>query len=286
MKKSLLIILPFALLVGCENYKQENEKLQQEKESLVASATYKDSTITSFLADFNEIEANLKEIGERQDAISESSKSGELKSTQIDRIRENINAINSLMQSNKDKIAQLAKQLKNSKYKIKGLDAMVASLNEQLSEKDTQLASLNSELATLNTKVELLSTNIDSLTAENQQKQGTIEDQTMKMHKAFVVTGTSKELLAKQVIVKEGGFLGIGKEEKLKDVVNKEAFETIDVTKTSTIPIHAKDVELLTYHDASSFSLEHKGKEVSDLVITDPDKFWAGSKYLVVMLNK
>ncbi len=286
MKKYLLIIFPLALLVGCENYKQENEKLKLEKESLVASATYKDSTITNFLSDFNEIEANLKEISQRQDAIAENSGSGELKSTQIERIRENLNAINALMQSNKDKIAQLSKQLKNSNFKISGLDKMLASLNMQLSEKDSQLVNLNTELASLNTKVQLLNTNIDSLTAENMTKQGTIEDQTLKMHKAFVVTGTSKELLAKQVIVKEGGFLGIGKEEKLKAVVNKDAFETIDVTKTSTIPIHAKNVELLTYHDANSYSLEHSGKEVSDLVITDPDKFWAGSKYLVVMLNK
>ncbi|TAH42382.1 MAG: hypothetical protein EYC69_05465 [Bacteroidetes bacterium] len=286
MKNYLLIILPLALLVGCENYKEENEQLKQERESLVSSAAYKDSTITNFLTDFNEIEENLKEVSQRQDAIAENSSSGELKSTQIERIRENINAINALMQSNKDKIAELSKQLKNSNYKIKGLDKMLASLNEQLAEKDAQLAGLNTELASLHTKVDMLNTNIDSLTADNQQKQGTIEDQTIKIQKAFVVTGTSKELLQKQVIVKEGGFLGIGKEEKLKGVVNKDAFETIDVTKTSIIPIHAKNVELLTYHDANSYNLQRSGKEVSDLVITDPDKFWAGSKYLVVMLDK
>ena len=286
MKSYLLILIPLTMLVGCENYKQEAEVLQKEKSDLEYAAAHKDSAISSFLVTFNEIEANLREIDERKEYLENNSSPTEMKTSQSDRIKENIAAINELVKSNKEKIAQLTKQLKNSKSKIVGFEKMLASLNEQMGVKDEQLASLNVELTAMHSKVEVLNTDIMTLTEDNMQKQGKIEEQTLAIHKAYIVKGTSKELQQKQVIVKEGGFLGIGKEERLKEVVNRDAFESIDVTQTSVIPINAKNVELLTYHAADSYSIEHKGKEVSDLVITDPDKFWAGSKYLVVMLDK
>ncbi len=286
MKKYLILFIPLAMLTACQDYKAEIEKLKSEKEMLVESASYRDSTINSFLQSFNEIEANLEEISQRQADISDQSGPGELKKSQVDRIRENIAAINTLMKDNKDKLAQLSKQLKSSNFKLKELEKMLASYNEQLEEKNQQLALVNEELSKMKVQVESLNTQLVVLNDDNLLKQSTIETQVKELNKAFVVTGTSKQLEEQQVIVRTGGFLGIGKEEKLNSDINRGAFNAIDITQTNVIPLEAKDVELLTYHPEDSYDIKYNGKEADELVITDPKKFWEGSRYLVVMIDK
>jgi chromosome segregation ATPase len=286
MKKYLLIIPVLALTLGCHDYKADIDKLQNEKTALAQAANYKDSSILAFIGQFNDIETNLSMIEKKQASIAQSSKSNELKGTQIERINENIREINDLMNENKEKIAALNKKLKGSNIKIAGFEKMVASLNLQLGEKDKELADMNSRLANLNTTVDKLNTDVTSLTAENSERQRVIEDQTTKLHTAYYTTGTFKELEAKKIVNKEGGFLGIGREKKLQKDFNSEAFNTIDITKTATIPIEAKDALVLTNHPSTSYTIEHKGKEVSNITITDPEKFWKASKYLVVVVDK
>jgi predicted RNase H-like nuclease (RuvC/YqgF family) len=209
-----------------------------------------------------------------------------LSASQVDRINENIRSINDLMKENKEKIAALSKKLKSSNSKVAGLEKMLANLQTQVEEKDKQLAELNVKVTDLNTTVEQLNTNVTTLTTENTDKQKVIEDQTTRLHTAYYTTGTAKELETKKVITKEGGFLGLGKSKKMTPNVNNTAFTNIDITKTSTIPLQAKDAVVLTSHPSDSYTIEHKGKEVSQLVITNPDKFWEASKYLVVVIDK
>src|SRR5436190_22681529 len=117
MKKYLLII-PIVLAFGCHDYKADIDKLQKEKQDLVQSTNYKDSTLMSYINEINEIETNISAIEQKQANISENSKTNELKGSQIDRINENIQGINALMKENKDKIAVLNNKLKHSNIKI------------------------------------------------------------------------------------------------------------------------------------------------------------------------
>ena len=288
MKKILfaLSIVSLAALTACHDYKADIQKLQNEKDALMQASTYKDSTINSYMGSLNEIEQNLAAIEELQSKVAQQSNGGELQASQVDRINENIRTINELMNENREKIASLGKKLKSSNNKIAGLEKMLANLQAQVDEKDRQLADLNVKITNLNTTVEQLNTNVASLTNENADKQKVIEDQTNRLHTAYYTTGTAKELETKKVITKEGGFLGLGKSKKMSPQLNNKAFTNIDITKTSTIPLQAKDAQVLTTHPSDSYTIEHKGKEVSNLVITNPDKFWEASKYLVVVVDK
>ena len=286
MKKLVFAVSLAVALAGCHDYKADIAKLQNEKEALQQASTYKDSTINSYMGSMNEIETNLATIEELQSRVAQQSKGSELQASQVDRINENIRAINDLMKDNKEKIAVLNKKLKSSGSKVAGLEKMLANLQAQIEEKDKQLAELNTKVTNLNGTVDQLNTNVTSLTAENETRQKTIDDQTTKLHTAYYATGTAKELETKKVITKEGGFLGLGKTKKMTPDVNSTAFTNIDITKTSTIPLKAKDAVVLTSHPSDSYTIEHQGKEVSQLVITNPDKFWEASKYLVVVVDK
>ncbi|MEP7168926.1 MAG: hypothetical protein ABI855_06100, partial [Bacteroidota bacterium] len=153
--------------------------------------------------------------------------------------------------------------------------------------KDKDITALNDQIASLNTSVSTLKTNVDDLTAKNDVSTKMIEDQTTKLNTAYVAVGSSKQLSEKKVVARHGGVLGIGKSTLLEPNVNQEAFNTIDITKTNSIPLNVKDAKLVSAHPSDSYKIERTtDKKVTELVITDPAKFWSESKYLVVMTQQ
>ncbi len=286
MKKLAIIFSACLLAFGCTDYKSQVEKLTLEKQALAADAQSKDAAINAFVESFNEIEENLREVELKQNIIAKSTADGELKTGSKEKINASIRSINQLMDDNKAKIAQLTRQLKNSKVKIARFDKMIESLNEQIAIKNVELEQMNEQLATLNNTVATLNTTVDTLKLDAAAKSEVISTQTAALHKAYYTTGTIKELVGKQIISKDGGFLGLGKSKVLKQDFNSSSFTTIDITQTSRIEISSKDAIVVTNHPTDSYKIERTANEVKDIVITDPEKFWSTSKYLVVMVDK
>jgi predicted nucleic acid-binding Zn-ribbon protein len=289
MKKLLMIAAAAILATGCHNYKADVESLQKEKETLITDSKQKNTMIDEYVSSMNEIETNLNAITEKQAAINMSASNPEMTRSQKERINEEIAAINDLMKTNRDKMADLQKKLKKSNSRIGEFEKMVASLSQQIEAKDKELAELNVKLNDLNGQVATLNTNVTTLTSQNEEKTRTIDDQTQKMHTAYYTKGTYKELESKNVLTKEGGFLGIGKEQKVTNDFNPDAFSKVDITQTKVIPIESKNVKVITTHPSNSYVLETKEQDkkyVTNLVINDPDQFWKASKYLVVMVQR
>ncbi len=288
MKNFVLIISAcFLLATGCTDYKSQVERLTEEKKALAYQASYKDSSIESFIATVNEIEQNLHSVEVEQNIIKENTASGELQTTSRQRIQASITSINKLMEENRAKIARLNKSFKSSKIKIAKLELMISNLNEQLASKDAELDQMNQKLIALNTQVEELKTSMDTLRNDGETKSTLIKAQTASLNQAFYTTGSKKELESKQVISREGGFLGLGKEAILKSDFNASAFTTVDITQLAKIEVNGKDAKIVTTHPTGSYKLErNENKEVKDIVITDPERFWSASKYLVVMVDK
>lgn len=285
--KKYILYSSAILLAGCHDYKADVDTLNKEKQTMIAEATYKDSTINAFLAGLNQIETNISSITEKQAEVSNMASQHELNKNQFDRINEDIHSINDLMEADRNKLAELTKKLKGSNFKIKELEKSIASLQQQLEEKNTELASLNQKLADMNVQVENLNTNVKTLTAQTEDQAKTIADKTTKLNTAYYTVGTYKELETKKVLNKTGGFLGIGKNKQVVQDFKPDAFKSIDITQTKTIELNAKTASLVTTHPSSSYKIEKKDKNhVSQLVITDPDQFWKASKYLVVMIEK
>ena len=289
MKKLLMITAVALLAAGCHNYKADVEALAKEKETLINDANQKNVMIDEFVASMNEIETNLNAISEKQASIDMSASNPEMTRSQKDRINEEIAAINDLMKINRAKIAELQKKLKKSNARMGEFEKMVASLSQQIETKDKELAELNTKLTELNTQVSTLNTSVSTLTTQNEEKNKVIDDQTQKMHTAYYTKGTYKELESKKVLTKEGGFLGLGKEQKVTNDFDPDAFAKVDITQTKVIPIESKNAKVITTHPTSSYVLETKEKDkkyVTNLVISDPDQFWKASKYLVVMVQR
>ena len=293
MKKYLIILLIGAGTFACTNKEMEQKvaQLTAENQRLLAESTDKDSSIASFMDSFNAIEKNLAEIRARENNIAITNSDNKLTEEDIKKkISEDIAAINELMAQNKETIASLDKQLKraygsNSKLK-KAMETLKAELTLQIEEKDQQIALLKQDLEEKNFSIAELNATIDTLSIENANQAQIIGEKVSEINTAYYTVSTKKELLSENVVSKEGGFLGIGKTNALKDGFNRDAFSKIDITEVKSFPINGRKVELVTNHPEDSYTFEKvDDKNVESLVILDPEKFWNSSKYLVVMVD-
>lgn len=282
MKKLLSIIAISALLFSCSNNASDNstdpelQKLTEENNKLKEENKSKDEEVNAFIQSFNEIQENLDVIKEREKLVAVNTSDPELKNSKKQAIADDINLINELLVKNKQKIASLNKKLKKANLKIEELEKMIDRLTKQLEDKDVEIAALKDNLEKANAAYK-------DLFVEYNAKLDEIENQTNKMNEVFYAFGTSKELKEKGVITKEGGFIGIGKAEKLKDDFNKDYFTKIDASETKSIVLACKKAKIITNHPSSSYKFEGPEGKVEKLTINNSDDFWATSKYLVIV---
>ena len=79
--------------------------------------------------------------------------------------------------------------------------------------------------------------------------------------------------------------LSIGNVQALNPDLIQGVFSRIDIYSTKEIAIAAKKVKILTNHPETSYKLEDTKLGVTNLIITNPDEFWATSKYLVIEVS-
>ena len=284
MKKLLLLSVCVAVLTSCGNMGR-NEALKAENDSLTMVLAERDAELDGIMEAFNEVQEGFRLINEAENRVDLQSGSME-RASGAQKIREDIRFISEKLQSNRERIAELEEQLKNSKYASSSLKKTIANLKKELEAKTRQIETLQTELASKNIRIaELddavagLSQNVADLTAENAAKAATVASQDKALNAAWFVFGTANELKDQKIISKK--FL-----QKTKvladDEFNKDYFTQIDIRTDKEIKLYSKDAELLTTHPAGSYELVKDSKGQLTLVITNPNKFWSVSRYLVI----
>jgi len=288
MKKFLIpaMLAAFAGMLTSSCNQAELDKSNQSNDSLLAVVSDREAALNEFIESFNELERNLDSVARRQHIITvNTDQRGELKQDQKDRINAQILAINNLMDENRQKLDELTKKLKNSAHKNAKLEKVIETLKGQLAQKDAELATLNEKLNSLNAEVAQLQTNVASLTIESNLKGQALDEATMALHTAYYITGKAGELQDAKVIDRKGGLLGIGKTSQLSSNFDNSKFTRIDYTQTLAIPV-GSEMKIITSHPGDSYTLEKESgskSKVKFIVISNPEKFWSASKYLVVV---
>ena len=270
------------LFFACNTDELEQKIADLEADKLEANSNLegKEAIIVDFMGSMNEIEANLAKIKERENIITERFDKGnvEMDDNMKDQIMDDIELINNLLLENKKKMSALNSKLNKSNLKIAELEEMIERLAFQMQEKDAEIADLHTQLAEANKQLMVLFEEYNNRIEE-------LGDQEDIINTAFYCYGSSKELREQGVITKEGGFIGIGKTEKLSDDFNKEYFTQVDITLINEIELMSKKVKVITNHPSDSYKLEGNDDMVDKLVILDTKAFWASSKYLVMIVE-
>jgi hypothetical protein len=283
MKKYILSAISILLIISC-NPSVPEEKYKKQNDSLITVIKENENSVKELISSINDMESSLDSITKRQHIISENyNKSGDVKSEKKLRINQEIKAINELMDQNKKRLAGLTEKLNDSNRKNTLLVQTIQTLKNQLDQKYLELDELNAKLNSLNLHVNQLQTALDSLSAKNLSLLQTNVETTNALHLAYYIVAEKKDLEKSKIIDNKGGLLGIGKTAKLNENIDNGYFTKIDYLETTSIAVNSKNMKIVTTHPPGSYNLEKDGKLVTLIMITDPEKFWSASKYLVVI---
>ena len=287
MKNILLLAGITMLMISCgPDYKTEVERMMRERDSLMAQYDAKDSVINGYMQDIAEIQTSIEGLTAQEEMLNrEGANNTEISQDAKTRIMGDIEGLRQMIDQNKKKLSDLQSRVRKSNVKVAELEKMIGSLNSQLAVRDSSINSLNENIFALNGKITTMQTEIDTIVIESARKTAEITDKTTKLHTAYYTVGDYKTLRDKKVLAKQGGFLGLGKAKTMVPDFNREAFTQIDFTSTKTIQLNTKSAKLLSTHPTGSYNLLSENKKVTAIEITDPEKFWQASKYLVVVTD-
>jgi hypothetical protein len=285
------VVLLIAVFIAYSLYNRDHKlllsQMEMQKNSFTEKLASRDSSIGEWVTTFSEIEKNIAIIKEKEHIISTNSASGELSREKKQQIVEDIKYINTLLEQNKKKIASLNSQLSKSGGTIKALQNTIAGLEASVKQSESEIADLKATLLTKKFEIEQLNTEKSELKVAIAQKDEKINTQTYEMNKAFYACGTFKQLKAKGLLTKEGGFIGLGKTKTLAASFPDSVFKQIDLTVVKSIPVNSKSAKLISEHPANSYQLiRDKNKNIESIEIKDPALFWKISKYAVVEIAK
>ena len=262
---------------GDANESEEIARLRSENRELQDKLVDKDSVLNESIMLFNEIEKNLAMINLKEDEIRFRSTNVELAEDGKQWILQEIQNINYLRESNSKKVSELNQQLSNQKVKIDQFNLLVNNLMNKIQVQDEEIEMLRVELSNLDKEyVELL---------EAYQEQSQIAAETIKeLNTVYYAYGSEAELIENGVIVKEGGFIGMGKRTKIKGDLNDNYFTKIDLSRQKQIDVLGEKIKFITDHPSSAYEIVTNGKN-NTIKIKDPKSFWKVSKYLVIVVE-
>lgn len=292
MKNLIFLFAALIVMASCHNYKEDTQNLLVEKDSILVESKIKDSSIMEFLDGYNQIQANLDSIKKMEKMVTIQANTGkELDVNQKIMILEDIQLINELLQKNREQITLLQNRLKSSAKKVGKLEAVelmltnLENLNQNMKqEKDAEIFKLNTEIQNSNLNVTQLSEKIIAIETDNKQKAQTIKTQTNEMNQAFYTMGSTKELRDEGILLKTGGFLGIGRTPIIENDFNQENFTAVDIRDFDYFPLMMKKANLLSVHSAASFHISGE-KNADTLFIDNKSEFWKATNYLVILAD-
>lgn len=285
MKKLLLLSLCVAMLASCDMGGGNKDRLKAENDSLSLALSQRNAELDEIMGTFNTVQEGFRQINAAENRVDmERNALNENSATDRQRITEDIQFIAKTMEDNRQQIAKLQSQLKNSSANSAQMKRAVQALTEQLAEKTKRIEELRAELESKNVRIQELdeavnnlNANLQNISSENEERARVLAEQEKAINTAWFVFGTKSELKA-QKILQSGDVLR-------NSDFNKDYFTEVDIRKMKEIKLYSKRAELLTTHPSGSYALEKDDKNQLTLVITNPKDFWSVSRYLVIQVR-
>lgn len=189
------------------------------------------------------------------------------------------------MAQQRQQVADLEKQLSGNKAYSSKLQKVIDNLNQQIAQKDAQIAEMQTELEKKNSSIADLKQQLETVSRARQMAEESRDyfidvarAQDNALNTVYYVIGTKAEL--KDLGLVEGVF------KKKADYASFDAskFTKADLREVTELVLQSKKPKLVTEKPEGSYTLKKNDDGTTTLTIDEPEKFWAGSPYLVIML--
>lgn len=288
MKKVFVLLLGAGVLFSCTNMgkkvteSEEYQKLLAERDSLQAVLKTSDAETQEMMAVISEVEANFDKIREAEKYIStQSEQSGEMSQDTKKRVSDNFQMIQEILKRNKAQLAELNRKYASSNKQVASLQGTIDRLNREMQESSARMVVLQGELAKRDATIAQLSGDISELAQHAEEQSSTIKEQDKSLHTAYYVFGTAVELKEQKIL--SGGFLKSTK--VMQDTFNKDYFLQIDIREVTEIPLYAPKAKLWSTHPEGTYEFVKGTNDNLTFQITDTQRFWSLTKYLIIEVN-
>lgn len=205
-------------------------------------------------------------------------------------------------------VSEVEEQLSAAQTRLRSVNATSATQVQRISELEASIAAERSAIEGQRERIASLEGAIANLEAEtvrqgeaNLQLTRTVENMTDDANKVWYVVGTKEELLERGVIREEGGsrvlfiFGKRGKTIVPSRNIDPAMFTNADLRTLNYIPLQGDEESqgdeevkwnVVTHQDLGAVGtpLDENGRVVGDaLSITDPERFWANGRYLIIV---
>jgi predicted nucleic acid-binding Zn-ribbon protein len=298
MRKITLFVAALSLM-ACDKSKPELDKalaqvtaISAEKDSLL-----KDVMQTSqFIAEVNSEMAKVKsrtpgkptvgKPGEMESNLTPAQQRDAIK-VKIKELTDRLNESESRLSASRNRVKDLTSANAGMSKQLAAFDSTIAAFKTIMDNQKAEIASLTEQLNALQAENTSLKADKASLTAEKTQLTEQKGALTTERNTVYYIIGNKDELLAKKLVEQVGGFIGIGKSQVPARNLNASDFTTIDKTKVMEIafPKTDKSYRIITRQDVTALETapDGRGRIKGGIKIKDVDKFWAASKFLILL---
>ena len=289
------LIAAAGIIVAYVQYDQKNAYIEKTTAENV-------SREKRIMESYDRIESNLAKINQHESMIQQDMAGAENTSNLApeERIQYEIDMIEQLISENNRIIAALHDQINEKDTRLASYERTVKDLKARVTEYHAMVDALVADKEALQKNLDEtilvrdnLQVEVSNLNSDVAHKTGLIADQKQMLlekerdlHTAYYAVGTYKSLRDRNIVDKEGGFLGINQVKILTNDLENEKFKEIDTREVTVIPVDAKKCEIVTDQDPSSYTILYSNDKVNSIKIIDAEKFWKKSKYLVIVVRE
>ncbi len=276
--------LPLALLVAAGCKQGPSPEVQARMDSLSQASTDRDRL--------------MQEVAENTRLVSEISRelakvnvpAKQLKITAESPLRASRDTLIQKIRYVTTRVRDIEPRLKDSEQRIRQLTTLSDSLRDQLA---ATVQNLQGVIDNQKETIEALTTQVDQLSTQVAALKDTIETMATEANTVYYVIGTKDELEQKGIVREVGGarFLFVlwksGKSLVPARNLDPSAFTQADRRHLSELPLPQGDREyrIVSRQDVTALDtpLSDDGTITGRVRIADSAKFWATSKYLIIV---
>lgn len=289
--QTLAIVATSALIaVACDNGRAAREDslrvVQSQQLQLMGQLSAQKDSLTKVILDADDFIAKIDgKVSSVKGVRAKATKGKELESPiqqQIQNRKEMMARVDALVKRAKATADELAAS-KEREAELKGETVRLQGENEQLR---SQVDENQKMIAQFSETIERQAQAITTLETE-------IKTVGARLYTAYVIIGTEKELLAKGVVVREGGanllIKRVGRSLVPARKLDAELFKQIDQRETQEIvvPDSTKRYKLVSRQNLDHAEVQERDGVTftGNLKITDTNGFWGPTRYLIIAVR-
>ena len=275
--------LPCALLIAAGCKQGPSPEAQARMDSLTQASSQRDRLM-------GEIAENTRLVSEiSQELAKVAVPKKVIKSTSESPLRASRDTLIQKIRYVTTRVREIEPKLKDSEQKVRQLTALSDSLRDALA---STLQNLEGVIDSQKETIAALTEQVDNLSTQLAALRDTIDQMAVEANTVYYVVGTKDELKQKGIVQEEGGarFLFVlwksGKALVPGRNLDPNDFTSADRRHLTELPLpDGKDYRIVSRQDVTALDTRvSDGGTISGRVkITDSHKFWANSKYLIIV---